>query len=407
MAFDPHANLIEVTVTVAPSPASSGTTLSISDSDAAALDAAGLNPNTNGAFNASVAPSAARTSINTEIIRLTAKGSSTSGNTQYTITRQTESGGVNRSIVVGDVIKVTITKKTLTDIESYTGKPPQGHLINGKVVTSVATNNLTVAIKTLTGNDPSASDPVYVRIGNTVRTLTAALSITKNAGTNWMNAGNAAFATKEIDYFVYLGYNSTDGITLGFSRLPYGRTYGDFNTTSTDDRYCAISNIAHAAGTDEYENIGRFNAILSASASYNWSIPSTSVIVNRPSFETKWLDWTPVWDGYSVNPTINIARYRVSGNKCDFQLYCSANGTSGGANATRNQIESPLTIALSWVGGINGYGVDNNSILTTALGVTYNGNSHTIQFSPTLAQGYTGWTGSGSKSLNIQGWFIV
>lgn len=118
MAFDPHANLIEVTVTVAPSPATSGTTLSISDSDAGVLDAAGLNPSISGAFNASVAPSSPRTTLNTEIIRFTAKGSSSGGDTQYTITRQAESGGVNRSIIVGDVIKVTITKKTITDIEN-------------------------------------------------------------------------------------------------------------------------------------------------------------------------------------------------------------------------------------------------------------------------------------------------
>lgn len=128
MAFDPHANLIDVTVTVAPSTATAGTTLSISDSDAAALDAAGLNPSTNGAFNASVAPSTARTPANTEIIRLTAKGTSSGGNTQYTIARQTEAGGVNRSIVVGDVIKITITKKTITDIETSINAKCRVHL---------------------------------------------------------------------------------------------------------------------------------------------------------------------------------------------------------------------------------------------------------------------------------------
>jgi hypothetical protein len=68
---------------------------------------------------------------------------------------------------------------------------PQGFLINGKIVTSVSSNNLTVAIKTLAGSDPSSSDPVYARIGNTVRSITAALSVTKNAGTNWFNSGAA------------------------------------------------------------------------------------------------------------------------------------------------------------------------------------------------------------------------
>lgn len=35
-------------------------------------------------------------------------------------------------------------------------------LINGKIVASTSANVLTIAIKTMTGNDPSSSDPVYV-----------------------------------------------------------------------------------------------------------------------------------------------------------------------------------------------------------------------------------------------------
>jgi hypothetical protein len=31
-----------------------------------------------------------------------------------------------------------------------------------------------------------------------------------NAGTNWFNAGSTELATKEIDYFTYIGFNTTD-----------------------------------------------------------------------------------------------------------------------------------------------------------------------------------------------------
>jgi hypothetical protein len=34
-------------------------------------------------------------------------------------------------------------------------------MLNGKLVASVASNALTIAVKTLAGNDPSASDPVF------------------------------------------------------------------------------------------------------------------------------------------------------------------------------------------------------------------------------------------------------
>lgn len=83
-------------------------------------------------------------------------------------------------------------------------------MINGKIDVSVASSDLTVAIKTLSGNNPSTSEPVYVRIGDTVRSITSALSVTRNDGTNWFNSGSAELATFEVDYFVYLGYNATD-----------------------------------------------------------------------------------------------------------------------------------------------------------------------------------------------------
>lgn len=105
-----------------------------------------------------------------------------------------------------------------------------------------------MALKTLAGNDPSSSDPINVRIGDTNYTVTAALNITVNAGTNWCNAGSLVLAGQEVDYFVYLGYNATDGVTIGFSRIPYGRVYYDFSTTSTNEKYAAISTVTHASG---------------------------------------------------------------------------------------------------------------------------------------------------------------
>lgn len=168
---------------------------------------------------------------------------------------------------------------------------PQGFLLNGKIVPSVTSDNLTVALKTLAGTDPSASNPIHIRIGDTIRTITSALSVTKNAGTNWCNAGSSELATKEIDYFVYLGYNATDGVVLGFSRIPYGALYSDFSATTTNEKYCAISTITNATASDVYTNIGRFAATLSAGAGYTWSVPTFTPanLVNRPIYETRWL----------------------------------------------------------------------------------------------------------------------
>ena len=97
-----------------------------------------------------------------------------------------------------------------------------------KIVPSVASNNLTVALKHIDGTDPSAARPITKKIGDSFYNITAALSVTKNAATNWCNLGSAELATKEADLFVYLGYNATDGVVIGFSRYPGASSYDDF-----------------------------------------------------------------------------------------------------------------------------------------------------------------------------------
>ena len=49
------------------------------------------------------------------------------------------------------------------------------------IVRTVASGNLTVALKNYEGNDPTATKPVKIMIGGVVRTITSALSATDNA----------------------------------------------------------------------------------------------------------------------------------------------------------------------------------------------------------------------------------
>lgn len=272
--------------------------------------------------------------------------------------------------------------------------PEQGGMINGKITTSVASNNLTVAIKTLANADPSASDPVYVRIGNTVQSITAARSVTKNAGTNWCNAGGAELATKETDYFVYLGYNATDGVVIGFSRIPYARTYGDFSATSTNERYAGISTITNAASTDEYEVVGRFNATLSAGAGYTWSIPATSIVISRPIYETRWLTWVPTITGYSSNPANSIYRYMLRGFDCFFEIQ-EGTGTS---NATSKTYSAPFTAKtltnMIWSGNISAP-QDNGTYGANGFVQILSASSTLTMYRSALAN----WTASGSASV--------
>ena len=193
---------------------------------------------------------------------------------------------------------------------------PEGFLINGKIVPSVAANDLIVALKGADGNDPSATNPVYVKIGGVVRSITAALSVTKADATNWCNAGSAELATKEIDYFVYLGYNATDGVVIGFSRIPYATLYSDFSATAANEKYCGISTITNAAAGDNYVNIGRFAATLSAGAGYTWTVPTFTAanLIQRPIYETRTLTYTATQSAGGGTPTTfgtTTTKYKV------------------------------------------------------------------------------------------------
>lgn len=285
---------------------------------------------------------------------------------------------------------------------STTQYAPVGFLINGRITPSVASNNLTVAVKGMDGNDPSASNPVYIRIGNTVRAITAALSVTKNAGTNWFDSGSASLATKEVDYFVYIGYNDTDGVVIGFARIPFARTYGDFSATTTNEKYCAISTITTAASTDEYQVIGRFAATLSAGAGYTWTVPTFTPInlLQRPIFETRFLSYTPVYTGFSADPGTIVSSYKLIGSVCFYSLAEGANGTS---NATSKSVTLPFTVATGGSSLFITTIVDNG---TQAYGkhLLVAGNATTTSYP---AVNTANWTGSGNCRLAPDGVMFI
>ena len=196
---------------------------------------------------------------------------------------------------------------------------PEWFLINWQIVTSVTSWNLAVAIKTLAWADPSVIDPVHCRIGWVVRSITSALSVTRLAWTNWLNLWSAELATKEVDLFVYLRWGTwANTVCLDVSRIPYARVTGDFAQTDLDEKWYIVSSFAWNPATDVEVNIWRFNAILSAWPSYTWSIPATSVIINRPIYETRELSFTPTvtvdnWQTMSWNTSYST--YKIIWNQ--------------------------------------------------------------------------------------------
>lgn len=279
-----------------------------------------------------------------------------------------------------------------------------GVMVNGQIMADdppFHSNNLTVYIKTLAGNDPSPSDPVLVRIGNTIHTISSALSVTKNAGTAWMNLSSTCLASMLTGLFVYLGYNATDGVILGFSRIPWAKSYGDFSTTNTNEGYGAFSNISHAAGTDPYELVGRFTSRMTSGN--NWI--GVSDIINRPIYETEWsgYDPTPTCTGSMTitSPVVTYARYIMHMKKIEFHI--RATGTLAGTASYGIYVPLPFNVV---------YAANFDTIGTANIvdaGGSFSGVVYATDGSPDLATivkySYANFTLGAGFIINISGFY--
>ena len=284
-------------------------------------------------------------------------------------------------------------RMTIGDI-SIANSPAQSGLVNGYISRTVSSNNLVLAIKTIAGADPSATDPVYCRIGNSVRIITAALSVTATAGTDIFGF-NASGALSNQDLFVYLGYRAAGPtVFIAASRRPAGVTYADFSGTATSPSYLIYSGSAPAS-TDEVENIGRVNATTSGTASYNWTVPATSIVISRPIFETRLLTWVPTYTGYSANPTSVLYNYILRGNIVTLFI---SEGSSGTSNANTIIMLLPFTALTvtngNWV--TYGFGLDNTSTAGSALIQVLTGGTTLAAYKDAAANV---WTTSGGKRI--------
>jgi len=300
--------------------------------------------------------------------------------------------------IVGTDTTQTITNKTIGVTNLLNFHAPQGYLINGQINVAVASNNLTVSLFTnRNGTAPSATDPFYTRIANTPRTGSASIAVTKNAATNWCNAGASELATLAIDYFVYVIWNTgpvTPVLDIGFSRISSGKVYSDFSGTSTNEQYLAYGNATQPNSTDNVELLGKFTATLSAGAGYTWSISGTGNVINRPVYDTDWMTWAPTLVGFSANPTSTVYRYRMRNGVVDLQYNEGANGTSSTTGFTATLPMTALTLT-NYTVVASASAFDNGSQLTSPARASIGSAGTTLSF----AKDWSGaaWTNANGK----------
>jgi hypothetical protein len=223
-----------------------------------------------------------------------------------------------------------------------------------KLNVSITGGNLTVEIVHASdGASISAARPMVFKIGDTFRLATSALSTTKNAGTNWCNAGGAETATLDVDFFVYVLYETgaSAGVKMFFSRYIGNGTMGVHTNTITNQKYPAGNWTNHNA-TDRVENVGRFRAVLSAGAGFTWSFNSQFVI-HSPVHESDWLSFNPVVtasSGTITTVTLGTSNvYRVSKGLLHAQMRFIVTNNGTGAGLLRTTLPFSA-ISLGFVG---------------------------------------------------------
>jgi len=263
--------------------------------------------------------------------------------------------------------------------------------LNYSIAPSVTSNNLTVAIKDAAGDDPTSTSPCVFRVGGSERILSTSLSVAKNAGTSWAGLGSANLGTLEHDLFVYIVWNTnTSALDVLWSRIAHATLYSDFSATTTAQNYGAI-NATAPASTDDVVNIGRFAATLSLTGTgHLWTVPTytTSNLIQRPCFETRWLTWIPTISGYSANPTDTVYIYRLNGRMCELNFREATAGTSNNASHTYT---APFTAAtrtnMVWSGGTF-VPLDNNANVANGT-VSMGSASNSCSFQLSARAGHT------------------
>lgn len=279
---------------------------------------------------------------------------------------------------------------------------PKGFLANGKFVVTDTGTGINIAIKTLAGTDPSVSDRVKIRIGDTIREITAALSRTIADGTDWGRAGSSELNGKLVPWFLYAVWDSgSSAVGLSISRAPYGRIVSDFSATSNDDDH--LVGYADYATSDDAELIGIFEAQLSAGASYAWTLPTftNNNLIQGTVFPDKFYDWEPVWTGFSSAPTGGVKRYQIRGRMMSFTIQNMSPGTS---NASTMSFTIPFRASANNNGNnfFAGLGTDNGNSQAYCARLempSAGGRVVTVQrdFSS------SSWTSSGSKRVLANG----
>lgn len=156
------------------------------------------------------------------------------------------------------------------------------------------------------GSPPTWQDPGAVTVGS----ITGAVSLgSSDLGKLWLITGTTTAYT--VDLPTAVGNDNLTIILKGSSLLTQNVTIAGISGQTIDGESNRI--------------IGGGGSLTLLSDGANWQI------VNEVG---SWITYTPVWGGFSIDPTVSYSKYFRTGKMCTVVITTSANGTSDATTTT-------------------------------------------------------------------------
>jgi len=271
------------------------------------------------------------------------------------VSASTTVAGVQENATDAEAITGSGTGLTITpaNLRAVLATMPDGTMFNLVITPTVSANDLIVTMKTKAGTDPSATDPGWVKINGTVRTVTGALSITIADGTSWFNSGSAELGTKLVPYFVYLLYDSnSSAVALTIARKPFYRVVAAAMATTTDDNH--IFGYSGFTAGDDMVNVGYFEATLSLTGTgHLWTVPTftSENLRNEPTFETRMFTYAPTWVNLTTTTGTESYQYCIKNRS----IHLANEFTFGASSAVGGSVTHtlPMNRGATYGGAVN------------------------------------------------------
>jgi len=236
----------------------------------------------------------------------------------------------DKVLTLPDATDTLVGKDTSDTLTNKIYQLADGQGTNYQITSSIATDDITVSLKTLAGTDPSSTDRSMFSLGNSLIEIAQAISVTITDAMGDIFAwDNKKIQGNDAQLFVY-AINNNGTLQLGISPSPNLRVvatnYYDAGGQTGAAGHTNIVMSGTRNATNSCRVIGRIN--VHQTDANLWQAPTTALSINEPIFETDELTWTPdlTVDASDIS-AYTLAKYKIKATTLEF-LFQATSGAS-------------------------------------------------------------------------------